>query len=175
MEEPERNCCKSGVFIRVPSTPAEAGEALRGNRTEQFDEESAEIQIFLVVKGVSIVRPGGGGGSSTPRWICCCSNVTTMRSMGGVALSVTNGGNSGSVDLSCCEEDRKAAGPCFHCSSQHAEDTLEEEGRALPRLMKTVIRHSESLVVMYGPEEYSIIIPDGWLVSEGGKTVMSCV
>ena len=44
MEEPERNCCKSGVLIRVPSTSAEAGEALRGNRTEQLGgrEESAE-------------------------------------------------------------------------------------------------------------------------------------
>ena len=48
MEEPEC-CCKSGVLIRDPSTSAEAGEALRGNRTEQFGEECA-----------SIVRPGGG-------------------------------------------------------------------------------------------------------------------
>ena len=88
-----------------------------------------------------------------------------------MALSAANGGNSGSVDVSCCEEDMKAAGPCPQYSSQHAEDTLEEEDRALLRQTKAAIRHGESLVVMYGPGEHSIIIPDGCLLSESKVTL----
>ena len=179
MKEPEWNRCKLGVFICVPSTPTEAGEALRGNRTEQFGghEESDEKQIFIFVKGASIVRGGGGSRStrsSTLRSICCCSNVTAIRSMdGNVGLGAANGGNglTVSVEVSCCVEDIKAVRPFPNSSSKHAADTLEEEDRALLRQMKTVIRHGESLV-MNGPEEYSIIIPDGWLFEDSGKVTL---